>query len=237
MVNEKQGYIESPAIRVAPGSEATVTTFLSTRIPVPGLYYSQSCAEDQPIPPQALHLDSLGTSAFGLRAEYFNNPDLHGKPLLIRHMLNHTSGLRDWGEVEGIAGWPRTSRVYTHAHVLDIVSRQRALNFEPGTNWSYSNTGYNLAAIVVSRVSGQPFAEFCRRHGLKLVSVAELIRYRLSHERFVQRTAEGSVETEYGPFKTVVYQTPIDPEQHLALVRGAPAGRENDDRRDPPSRG
>ncbi len=88
-------------------------------------------------------------------------PD-YGKPLLIRHMLTHTSGLRDWGEVEGIAGWPRTSRVYTHAHVLDIVSRQKALNFEPGTNWSYSNTGYNLAAIIVTRVSGQPFAEFCR---------------------------------------------------------------------------
>lgn len=88
-------------------------------------------------------------------------PD-YGKPLLIRHMLNHTSGLRDWGEVEGIAGWPRTSRVYSHAHVLDIVSRQKALNFEPGTKWSYSNTGYNLAAIIVARVSGQPFAEFCR---------------------------------------------------------------------------
>ncbi len=88
-------------------------------------------------------------------------PD-YGKPLLVRHMLNHTSGLRDWGEVEGIAGWPRTSRVYTHAHVLDIVSRQRALNFEPGTNWSYSNTGYNLAAIIVARVSGQPFPQFCR---------------------------------------------------------------------------
>jgi CubicO group peptidase (beta-lactamase class C family) len=87
-------------------------------------------------------------------------PD-YGRPLLIRHMLTHTSGLRDWGEVESIAGWPRTSRVYTHAHVLDIVSRQRALNFEPGTKWSYSNTGYNLAVIIVSRVSGQPFAQFC----------------------------------------------------------------------------
>ncbi len=48
-------------------------------------------------------------------------PD-YGSPLTIRHMLNHTSGLRDWGSVAGIAGWPRTSRVYTHAHVLDIVA-------------------------------------------------------------------------------------------------------------------
>ena len=88
-------------------------------------------------------------------------PDF-GPPLTIRHMLNHTSGLRDWGSVESIAGWPRTSRVYTHAHVLDIVSRQKALNFAPGTRWSYSNTGFNLAAIIVSRVSGMPFADFVR---------------------------------------------------------------------------
>src|SRR5712691_10743527 len=77
-------------------------------------------------------------------------PD-YGMPLTIRHMLNHTSGLRDWGSVESIAGWPRTSRVYTHAHVLDIMSRQKSLNFTPGTQWSYSNTGFNLAAILVSR--------------------------------------------------------------------------------------
>jgi CubicO group peptidase (beta-lactamase class C family) len=88
-------------------------------------------------------------------------PD-YGVPLTIRHMLTHTSGLRDWGEVAGIAGWPRTTRVHTHGHVLDIVSRQKALNFTPGTAWSYSNTGYNLAAIIVSRVSGQSLADFSR---------------------------------------------------------------------------
>jgi CubicO group peptidase (beta-lactamase class C family) len=88
-------------------------------------------------------------------------PD-YGAPLTVRHMLQHTSGLRDWGEVMSISGWPRTSRVYTQAHVLDIVSRQRALNFPSGSTWSYCNTGYNLAAILVSRVSGQSFAEFTR---------------------------------------------------------------------------
>lgn len=88
-------------------------------------------------------------------------PD-YGEPLAIRHLITHTSGLRDWGSIEAIAGWPRTSRVYTHAHVLDIVSRQKALNFPPGTEFSYSNTGYNLAAILVSRVSGKSFADFTR---------------------------------------------------------------------------
>jgi CubicO group peptidase (beta-lactamase class C family) len=82
--------------------------------------------------------------------------------LTIRHMLNHTSGLRDWGSVAAIGGSPRGSRAYTHAHVLDIVSRQKALNFLPGTRWSYSNTGFNLAAIIVERVSGASFQEFTR---------------------------------------------------------------------------
>jgi CubicO group peptidase (beta-lactamase class C family) len=89
-------------------------------------------------------------------------PD-YGTPLTIRHMLTHTSGLRDWGSVAGIGGWPRGQRAHTQAHVLDIVSRQRALNFTPGTRYSYTNTGYNLAAIIVSRVSGMPFAEFTKR--------------------------------------------------------------------------
>jgi CubicO group peptidase (beta-lactamase class C family) len=86
-------------------------------------------------------------------------PD-YSSPLTIRHMLNHTSGLRDWGSIAGIGGWPRTTRAYTHAHVLEIVGRQRSLNFTPGTRWSYSNTGFNLAAIIVERVSGQTFQAF-----------------------------------------------------------------------------
>ncbi len=86
----------------------------------------------------------------------------YSTPVTIRQMLNHTSGLRDWGNIASIGGWPRTTRVHTHAHVLEIVSRQRATNFTPGTQWSYSNTGFNLAAIIVQRVSGMPFPEFTR---------------------------------------------------------------------------
>lgn len=88
-------------------------------------------------------------------------PD-YGRPLTIRHMLNHTSGLRDWGVVAAVEGWPRGSRVHTHEHVLDIVARQRSLNFPPGTEYLYSNTGYNLLAIIVQRVSGRSFADFTR---------------------------------------------------------------------------
>lgn len=68
--------------------------------------------------------------------------------------------------------------------------------------------------------------EFCERHGLKMCSVADLIRYRMQHERCIRRTAEGCVETEYGPFRTVAYASQESPEVHLALVLGEPAGKE-----------
>ena len=88
-------------------------------------------------------------------------PD-YGVTITIRHMMNHTSGLRDWGSVAGIAGWGRSVRTHTHDHVVDILSRQSALNFPPGQEYSYSNSGYNLQAVIVERVSGMSFAEFSR---------------------------------------------------------------------------
>ncbi|MGW8267037.1 MAG: serine hydrolase [Longimicrobiales bacterium] len=88
-------------------------------------------------------------------------PD-YGEVVTIRHLLNHTSGLRDWGSVAGIEGWPRTRRAHTHVHVLDIASRQLSLNYPPGEYYSYTNTGYNLQAILVERVSGTPFARFSK---------------------------------------------------------------------------
>jgi 3,4-dihydroxy 2-butanone 4-phosphate synthase/GTP cyclohydrolase II len=69
--------------------------------------------------------------------------------------------------------------------------------------------------------------EFCAHHGLKMISVAELIRYRMKHERHIHRRAEGCIETEFGEFRTVAYASEINPEMHLALIRGEPAGEEN----------
>jgi CubicO group peptidase (beta-lactamase class C family) len=89
-------------------------------------------------------------------------PDYGAPEITLRHLLHHTSGLRDWGTVTYAAGWPRGSRVHTHAHVLDVVSRQKSLNFPPGSEYSYSNTGYNLLAIIVERVSGKTFAQYTR---------------------------------------------------------------------------
>ena len=111
-----------------------------------------------------------------------------GSPLLVRHMLNHTSGLRDWGSVEAIAGWPRTTRVNTHAHVLDVLARQRAVNFTPGTRYSYSNSGYNLSAVLVSRVSGMSFAEFSQKRIFEPMGMTRT-SWRDDHTRVVKDRA------------------------------------------------
>lgn len=67
---------------------------------------------------------------------------------------------------------------------------------------------------------------FCRLHGLKMISVAELIRYRLRNDHCIRRAAESWVDTDFGRFKSILYTTTIDRESHLALVLGDLAGAE-----------
>jgi len=65
---------------------------------------------------------------------------------------------------------------------------------------------------------------FCRTHNLKLLTVAELIRYRMRNERYVRRVAEAALTTRYGNFRMIAYASDVDREQHIALVRGDLAG-------------
>ncbi len=69
--------------------------------------------------------------------------------------------------------------------------------------------------------------EFCRLHGLHMISVASLIRYRLEHEKFLVREDERCLPTAFGDFRCLTYSSNVLPERHLALVYGDLAGREN----------
>ena len=91
-------------------------------------------------------------------------PEMHdfGKVITIRHLLHHTSGLRDQWEMLAIAGW-RLDDVITKDHILTMMRNQRELNFVPGTRMLYCNSGYTLAAEIVARVAKLPFREYCRR--------------------------------------------------------------------------
>ena len=84
-------------------------------------------------------------------------PD-YGAPITLRHLANHTSGIRDQWELLMMAGW-RFDDVITREHILRMVFRQRELNFAPGAEHLYSNSGYSLLAEVAARVAGKPFRE------------------------------------------------------------------------------
>ncbi|HUX08624.1 MAG TPA: serine hydrolase domain-containing protein [Acidobacteriota bacterium] len=86
-------------------------------------------------------------------------PDF-GRTITIRHLLHHTSGLRDWPATLGIGGW-RMDDVIAFEQILKMVRHQQSLNFDPGDEYTYSNTGYNLLAETVARVSGKSFRAYC----------------------------------------------------------------------------
>jgi len=91
---------------------------------------------------------------------WFPELPVYDAPITVRHLLTHTSGLRDWGAITALEGWPRGARAHTNAHVLQVLVRQRALNYTPGATYSYTNSGYNLLALLVERISGQSLAAF-----------------------------------------------------------------------------
>lgn len=116
-------------------------------------------------------------------------PD-YGKPLTIRHILNHTAGLRDWGSVMALTGAGRGDRVVTQDIALDVIVRQKSLDFDPGAEYSYSNSGYQLAAVIVERVSGQKFGEFVGSRIFKPLGMTNS-SWRDDYRRLVPGRAQG----------------------------------------------
>lgn len=96
--------------------------------------------------------------------KYFPELPDYGKSIRIYHLLHHTSGLRDWGSMAAVEGWPRGSRTHSNADALAIICRQKVLNNIPGAEYIYSNSNFNLLAILTERVSGMSFADFCKKY-------------------------------------------------------------------------
>jgi len=92
--------------------------------------------------------------------KFFPDFPAYGRDIRVRHLLNHTSGLLAYEEfIPADATEP-----VLDADVLTILQRQERTYFPPGTNFRYSNSGYALLALIVEKVSSQPFPEFLRRN-------------------------------------------------------------------------
>jgi CubicO group peptidase (beta-lactamase class C family) len=86
----------------------------------------------------------------------------YGSPLSIRHLVHHTSGIRDIYVLMDLAGI-RMEDVFPDDAALALIARQKELNFKPGSDYLYSNSGYWLLGQIVERVTGQSLREYARR--------------------------------------------------------------------------
>jgi CubicO group peptidase (beta-lactamase class C family) len=91
--------------------------------------------------------------------EYIPELPDYGQKITILNLLNHTSGLRDYLTLMKLAGI-NVDGVTTDEDALQLITRQKALNFAPGTDWLYSNTGFFLLSTIVKRVSGKTLRDF-----------------------------------------------------------------------------
>ena len=89
-------------------------------------------------------------------------PEMHdfGQKIELQHLIHHTSGLRDQWELLVTAGW-RMDDVITLEDILELLYAQRELNFKPGAEYTYCNSGYTLLGEIVKRVTGKSLRQFC----------------------------------------------------------------------------
>src|SRR5271168_1739825 len=123
-------------------------------------------------------------------------PDF-GVRITLRHLLHHTSGLRDQWELLGLAGWRYSLDLITDDDVLELMSRQKELNFKPGDKYVYCNTGFTLLAQIVKRVSGESLREFTVNRIFKPLDMKST-HFRDDHAEIVKRIAYGYVDAKSG---------------------------------------
>src|SRR3954471_12570553 len=110
-----------------------------------------------------------------------------GSTITLRHLLHHTSGLRDYFTLLAVTGWP-SDGLLTDDQFLALVQRQKSLNFAPGDEFLYSNTGYALLSMVVKRASGKTLRDFAAERIFKPLGMTNT-EFRDDHTSLIPRRA------------------------------------------------
>ncbi len=148
------------------------------------------------------------------------------------------------GTTTGTSAWDRATTILVatdpHTKPEDLARPGHVYTLRARNGGVLVRAGQTEASVDLARIAGLSPAgviceimdedgtmaripqliEFCRVHGMKLVTVASLIRYRMQHERNVRRIAESVLPTKYGDFRMIAYSSDVDHEIHVALVRG-----------------
>jgi CubicO group peptidase (beta-lactamase class C family) len=127
-------------------------------------------------------------------------PD-YGTPVTIRHLIHHTGGVRDYLELESIAGIP--FGFYHEQDVIDLISRQKELNFKPGEEHTYSNSGYFLLSVIVERASGKSLREFADANIFKPLEMKNS-RFHDDYEELIKNRAAGYYDGGKGTYRNFI---------------------------------
>ena len=130
----------------------------------------------------------------------------YGVTITVDHLLSHTSGIRDWGVLDELAGWGRTTRVMNNADALNLISRQRHLDFRPGDEYGYSNSGFVLLAIIAERVAGQSLPEFSRENLFNPLGMTST-QWRDDFRRVVEGRSIAYMNTERGYVQSMPFES------------------------------
>jgi CubicO group peptidase (beta-lactamase class C family) len=129
-------------------------------------------------------------------------PDF-GPKVTIRHLVHHTSGMRDQWDLLTFAGWRYSRDLITDQDVLSLLSRQKELNSRPGDRHLYSNSGYTLLATIVSRSSGRTFRQFTTERIFAPLGMTHT-HFRDSFTEIVKNQAYGYAPAAAGSFRLSV---------------------------------
>jgi CubicO group peptidase (beta-lactamase class C family) len=140
-----------------------------------------------------------------------------GPPITFRHIIHHTSGLRDQWDLLRLAGW-RAADLKTTGDILWLASRQKELNFPTGTRYQYINTGYTLMAIALERITGLSLQEYAEANLFKPLGMRHT-SFQDDHRRLVPHRAHAYSREAGGPWKLNIpaYET-IGPTGLLSTV-------------------
>jgi len=132
-------------------------------------------------------------------------PD-YGRTIALRHLMQHSSGIRDYAEIRYLMGFEDDDR-FIEQEVLDLLARQKALNFAPGDRYLYSNSGYLMLGEIVERVSGVSLRQFAEERIFRPLGMHDS-HFHDDYTEMVEHRAAGYAPREGGGFR--IADSPFD---------------------------
>lgn len=129
--------------------------------------------------------------------KYIPEMPAYEKPVTVNHLLHHTSGLRDYNALLSLAGFRPESDSPTVEEALEVIRRQKKLNYTPGEEYSYTNTGFFLLSQIVERVSGKSLNAFAQERIFKPLGMTKTL-FQDDHTQIIKDRAMGYSQGEKG---------------------------------------